>query len=264
MAGIEIKNLTVSYKRNSKDFSINIPELIIPSGEIVGIFGPNYVGKSTLLKLFSQLHFDLNVSSKSSILYDNFKFDKSSNTPLILHVPQDYHSSILPWFSIEDNLRIILKSLSTPENLIEEKVNSFCKDLNYPDEITLFKDFGFSSKENIKNISQLSGGQLQILSILRTLLPTPSIITMDEPFSAIDIYKGKKLRNILMKYVQEKEITTIIVAHELEELISLTNKIIFLNHDENGEIIKGIENSNVSDEDIESVSDFFKDKYNLN
>lgn len=264
MAGIEIKNLTISYKRNSKDFSINIPELVIKSGEIVGIFGPNYVGKSTLLKLFSQLHFDLNISSKSSLLYDNLKFDRISNTPLILHVPQDYYSSILPWFSIEENLRIILKSLSIPENVIEEKIISFCKDLNYPDEHSLYEDFGFSTKDKIKNISELSGGQLQILSILRTLVPLPNIITMDEPFSAIDIYKGKKLRNILMKYVQEKEITTIIVAHELEELISLTNKIIFLNHDDEGRIIKGIENSNVQIEDIEEVSDSFKKKYNLN
>jgi len=272
MSSIKIKNLVFSYKtQNNKNSTKNIviDEFFVKNGEIVGFFGPNYVGKTTLLKYISQIHKDFKVSN-GSIFYDNRAYDKQNNIPLILYIPQNYSSSIFPWFSIKSNLRIIMKSLDFSKELIEENVKEFCSDFGYSSEEALLKDYGFYQTDKlkqtsrIKNINELSGGQKQILTVLRTLMTSPNIITMDEPFSAIDIFKGIKFRKNVFDYLRKKKITTIIVSHELKEIIELSDKLVILNYDNVGRIIKGIENSNVSENEIETFAIKIKERYNLN
>ncbi len=267
MCIIKICNLKLSYKRNKNDIIVNIPNIEINKGDIVGFFGPNHVGKSTLLKYIAQIHTDFNISN-DSILYNNKKYDKKNCIPLVLYIPQDYSSSIFPWLSIGDNLRILLKSLKYSEEDIENQILKFSKDFGYEDEEALLLDYGFykngkGAKPTLRTIAELSGGQKQILTVLRTILVTPEIITMDEPFSALDIFKGTKFRTRVFKYLRKKSITTLIVSHELEEIIELTDRLFIFNYDANGLILKEEENCNIPLEEVEYFANKLKYKYNL-
>jgi len=272
MSSIKITDLKLSYrsyKSKNVDIIVNIPSLELNKGEIVGFFGPNHVGKSTLLKYIAQIHTDFNIL-KNNILYDNKIYDKVKHKPLIFYVPQDYSSSLFPWFSIKDNLRILLKSLKRSEEEIEIQVAKFCEEFGFHNEEELFKYYGFYKNDikneyKIRSVKELSGGQKQILTVIRALLSKPEIIIMDEPFSALDVFKkGTEFRTKVFEYLRNHQTTTLIVAHELEEIIDLTDQLYIFNYHENGEIIAGKEISNVKKSEIEKKADQIKSKYGLN
>lgn len=262
MSSISIDKLTASYKTNRSQIILGIDSLQIKSGSINGFFGPNHVGKSSLLKIISQINDEVLINGR--LLFENKEYDRDKNNPLILYVPQDYNSSVFPWLTIQENLRIILKALLTDNSVIEDKINRFVIDFGYQSENDLFKDFGFIKYDKFQKIKELSGGQLQILTILRALVAEPNIITMDEPFSALDIYKGSSLRKKIFDYLRNKKITTIIVGHELEEIIELTDTLYFFGRNEKKYgSITGIENSNVKKANIEMTAIKLKTKYRL-
>ena len=163
-----------------------------------------------------------------------------------------------------------MKSLKLTEENIENQVVEFCKDFGFNNEVDLFKYYGFYKRNinrdfEIRKIKELSGGQKQILAVIRALLSKPEIIIMDEPFSALDVFKkGNEFRNKVFNYLRKKETTSLIVAHELEEIIDLTDKLYIFNYCENGEILAGIENSNVEKNQIESKAEEIKKQYGLN
>lgn len=262
MSSIQVNNLIVSYKNKSKEVVLNIPELKLQKGSLNGLFGPNYIGKSTFLKVLAQVTSKLSIQGQ--ILYDNTKFNPIKNSPRILYVPQDYYSSVFPWFTIKENIRVISKAIGLSLKEIDEQVHNFSNELGYDNEIHLLKSLGFYNKEKLKTANQLSGGQLQVLSVIRALVTKPDILIMDEPFSALDIYKGKRFRDKIKTYIEKKSITTIIVGHELEEIIEFTNTLFFLGKNKNNEgVILGSENSNIQIEDIETFSKELKTKYQI-
>lgn len=262
MSSISIDKLTASYKSNRSETVLGVENLQIESGSINGFFGPNHVGKSSLLKIISQINDKVEIDG--SILFNEKEYNRKKNIPLVLYVPQDYNSSVYPWLSIKENLRIILKSIFSDKNVIEKKIYQFINDFGYQNEIDLYKDFGFFKNEKFQKITELSGGQLQILTILRTLVAEPEVITMDEPFSALDIYKGSRLRKKIFDYLRSKKITTILVGHELEEIIELTDNLYFFGRSgKKYGSITGVENSNVNKEDIENTAIKLKAKYKL-
>lgn len=244
---ISIENLLLAYKDNIANPILNIPNMEIKKGEIVGFFGPNHVGKSTLLKYISQLHDDFYIE-KNAIFYEKKLYDKSSTKPLIIHIPQDYVSSLFPWFNIKENIRIILKALKFSDEEIGDKINHFSKDFGFDSEDELLKYYGFSKKVQnkyvFKQVNELSGGQKQILTILRSVLVSPNILTMDEPFSAIDTFtKGEEFRVKVATYLKKYNITTVIVAHELEEIVKFVDTLYIFDYDvsNNGKILKAKE-----------------------
>lgn len=270
MTSVKISNLSVSYRNQKSNSKLEIDNLEIASGKIVGFFGPNHIGKSTLLKVIGQLHSDLKFSNGSQILYDGNQYDKEHNTPRLLHVPQDFSSSIFPWFSIGKNLRILMKSLNIDDEQIENNVSEFCRIFEFNNEQELFHHYGFSDNGTIKAVTSLSGGQKQIAMVIRTLIAFPNIITMDEPFSAIDFYRGKLFREKVLKFVEEKKITTFIVSHDLEDLLSFVDEIVFIKSNGNKSILQEIEKvgipiagSNLTDFEIEEYAKRLKIKYNI-
>ena len=182
-------------------------DLDIPKGKITSVFGPNGCGKSTLINMISGiLPFD-----SGQILFEG----KEASEARIGYVFQNYREAVFPWMRAIDNIRYPLQFLDVSkverQALLDQVVDSFgvSFDLNrYP--------------------YKMSGGQQQLVSIMRALVIEPEVLFLDEPFSALDYEMVMFLRGILQKVLTERHVTTLLVSHDLDEAVLLADEVLLL------------------------------------
>lgn len=181
--------------------------LDIPKGKIVSIFGPNGCGKSTLINMISGL---MPIDS-GEVLFDGKTLDKTT----IGYVFQNYRDALFPWMSSLDNIAYPLKR----SGMSKEKVKARVDEL-----VNLFE-----IKFNLNLYPyELSGGQMQTVSIMRALAPNPEILFLDEPFSALDFEMTLFIRAKLQEANLSTGVTMMIVSHDLEDAVFLADKILLL------------------------------------
>lgn len=177
------------------------------AGSFTSIFGPNGCGKSTLINMMAGLvPYD-----RGQILYDGRDVSQAN----ISYVFQNYRESLFPWWRARENIEYPLKlrgmKASQRKNRVDELVKQFDIkfDLNrYPYEF--------------------SGGQQQLISILRALAPNPEIIFLDEPFSALDYEMTLFIREKLQAIFSQRTIAMVLVSHDLEDAVFLAEQILML------------------------------------
>ena len=188
---IEIKNLKKIYHTKDKeilaveDFTLDIKE-----GEFIAIVGPSGCGKSTILSVLCGLE------NKSS---GNIKIDEDIKIGYMLQ--QD---SLFEWRNILNNC---LLSLEINNNLNENTKNRVIKLL----ESYGLKDFIYSYPDN------LSGGMRQRVALIRTLANNPTLLLMDEPFSALDYQSRLAISDDIYNILKKEKKTMIMVTHDIAE-----------------------------------------------
>ena len=199
---IEIKNLKKIYHNKTgetlaiKDFSLNIKE-----GEFVAIVGPSGCGKSTILSILGGLE------QKSS---GNLKLNKDVKIGYMLQ--QD---SLFEWRNILDNCLLGIEINKSLNNTSKEYVKSLL--INYG-----LKDFIYSYPDN------LSGGMRQRVALIRTLATNPTLLLLDEPFSALDYQSRLAISDDVYRILKKEKKTMILVTHDLSEAISMCSKVVVL------------------------------------
>ena len=199
---LEIKNLKKIYHTKEKEilavenFSIDIKE-----GEFVAIVGPSGCGKSTILSILCGLE------EKSD---GNIKIKDNLKVGYMLQ--QD---SLFEWRNILDNC---LLGLEINNNLNENTKNRVLDLLNSYG----LKDFIYSYPDN------LSGGMRQRVALIRTLANDPSLLLMDEPFSALDYQSRLAISDDIYNILKKEKKTMIMVTHDIAEAISMCDKVIVL------------------------------------
>lgn len=183
--------------------------LEIEKGEIVSILGPSGSGKTTLLNLI----LGITELSSGKILYNDKDMSNLSLQERNFNIVfQDY--ALFPNLNAYENIVYGLKN--KPDLCSKEEVDELVELLNLRDHLD-------------KDISELSGGQKQRVALARTLVMKPEVLLLDEPFSALDgIIKEsikQRIRDIAAKY----NLTTIIVTHDPEEALTISNKVLILN-----------------------------------
>lgn len=181
--------------------------LDFPKGKVTCVFGPNGCGKSTLINMIAGLvPYD-----GGDILFDG----KTLSETTIGYVFQNYREALFPWMRAIDNISYPLKirgmSKADRDQRVQELVESFDVkfDLNrYPYEF--------------------SGGQQQLISIMRALAPHPEVLFLDEPFSALDYEMTLFIREKLQEIFQATGVTMIVVSHDLEEAVYMADQILLL------------------------------------
>ncbi|MFB6181644.1 MAG: ABC transporter ATP-binding protein [Candidatus Magasanikbacteria bacterium] len=176
--------------------------------KITSIFGPNGSGKTTLLNLIA----GVSTPAEGNIELGNY--DKSD----ISYIFQDYRRSLFPWRTNFENIAYPLELQQKNEKEIKSNF----------EEIKELLDLDIDWWEG--HPGDLSGGQQQILAFIRALITYPKLLLIDEPFSALDFENSVKLRNLLQKYYLKYEPTVIMVTHDIEESIYLSNKVSVLSH----------------------------------
>jgi NitT/TauT family transport system ATP-binding protein len=181
--------------------------LDIPKGKIVSIFGPNGCGKSTLINMISGL---MPIDS-GEVLFDGKTLDKTT----IGYVFQNYRDALFPWMSSWDNIAYPLKRTGMSKEKVKARVDEL---------VNLFE-----IKFNLNLYPyELSGGQMQTVSIMRALAPNPEILFLDEPFSALDFEMTLFIRAKLQEANLSTGVTMMIVSHDLEDAVFLADKILLL------------------------------------
>jgi NitT/TauT family transport system ATP-binding protein len=182
-------------------------DLDIPRGMLVSVFGPNGCGKSTLINMIAGLI----PADAGEILFDGKKLAAIK----FGYVFQNYREALFPWLRSIDNIEYPLKLMKLPK--AERRVRTE----------RLLAHLGVKIDLN-RYPYELSGGQQQLVSIMRALVVEPEILFLDEPFSALDYEMTLFMRDQLQRMFVETGTTTVLVSHDLEEAVYLADRILLL------------------------------------
>ena len=240
---VQLKNISVFYNKRQIISNLN---LSINKNEILGMLGPNGVGKSTIFNLITGLkevdHGEIIIDGiNSTNLPINERFTKF-NLGL---VPQ--YGGVIHDLTLKDNLKLVAEIHIKEKYLIEQKINK------------LISQFEFESLLNIK-AKHLSGGQRKKLVIAMALINDPKILLLDEPFAALDILTIKMLQEIILNLQSAEEITVVVCDHQARDLLSCVNRAIILS---NGKIIASGSPDEVISDKI-AKNEYFGDEFNIN
>jgi NitT/TauT family transport system ATP-binding protein len=182
-------------------------DLDIPRGKLTSIFGPNGCGKSTLINMVAGL---IPVDA-GEILFDG----KPLAQIKFGYVFQNYREALFPWLHAFDNIEYPLKLMHLPRPERRARVERLVAHLDVKIDLARYP-------------YQLSGGQQQLVSIMRALVVEPEILFLDEPFSALDYEMTLFMREQLQRIFMETGTTTVLVSHDLEEAVYLADRILLL------------------------------------
>jgi NitT/TauT family transport system ATP-binding protein len=182
-------------------------DLELPRGELISVFGPNGCGKSTLINMIAGL---IPVDA-GQILFDGQTIDEIT----FGYVFQNYREALFPWLRAFENIEYPLKLRQVPKRERRARVERLVAHLGV--------------KIDLKRYPyELSGGQQQLISIMRALIVDPEILFLDEPFSALDYEMTLFMRDQLQRIFVETKTTTVLVSHDLEEAVYLADHVLLL------------------------------------
>lgn len=196
---IEFKNVSKSF---GSTVALNDVSIVFPRGKIIGLFGPNGAGKSTSIKLIV----GLNRPDRGEVRVDGENpQDKKQD---VAYLPEIDH--LYPWMNIAQAADFTRTFYADWD---EAKYRELIKFLNL--------------QEDMK-ISKISKGQRAKTKLLLTVSRRAPYLLMDEPLSGIDILTREEIINTLIRDYREGEQTIIISTHEIAEVESLVDEVIFL------------------------------------
>ncbi|WP_427181200.1 ABC transporter ATP-binding protein [Paenibacillus sp. TC-CSREp1] len=206
---LSVRELSKRYKTGDGVSGINID---IQKGELVTLLGPSGCGKTTVLRSIGGFlepdSGDILIEGKSVIQLPPEKRPTSM-------VFQSYN--LWSHMSVYDNLAFGLKIRKMPKAEIQTAVE---------DALKLVRLSGFGKKYP----AELSGGQQQRVALARSLLLHPAVLLLDEPFSALDAKLRHEMREELREIQMKTGLTMVFVTHDQEEALSLSDRIIVMNH----------------------------------
>ena len=208
MSYIKIRNVNKEFNgiKVLKDINIDIEK-----GEFVSLLGPSGCGKTTLLRIVSGLE---TLNSGNITVEDRDITNEPTYNRGIGIVFQNY--VLFPNLTVFENIAYGLKNKKVSKGEINEKVLSILNKID----LIKFKD---------AYPKTLSGGQQQRVAIARAIVLSPKILLLDEPLSALDAKVRDSLRYEIKRIQKEFNITTIMVTHDQEEALTMSDKIVVIN-----------------------------------
>ena len=240
---VSLKKISLSFGKRQilDDISFNINP-----GEILGMLGPNGVGKSTIFNLITGLI----KPDYGSLIFNNIN---ATNYPIYLrttkfqigYVPQ--HGGYFHDLTLFENLNAIGEILVADKKIRIEMINS------------LIAKFELDPVIDIK-ASHLSGGQKKRLVIALALLGSPKILLLDEPFAALDVLTIKMLQQIIVNLQSERNISIILCDHQARDLLTCVDVAVVLS---NCKIVaSGMPNQLINN--IEAKNAYFGESFKIN
>lgn len=242
---LQIKNVSKTFPNPYGEANTIFKNLslTINKGEFVSIIGSNGTGKSTLLNIISGFIKE----SQGEILLDGIdltKLPEHKRTQLISRVFQDPSLSTSPSMTVRENLSLALNK----GNLLNLKKCLRHKTKTLED---LLEDISLDLKKYLDvQVKYLSGGQRQALSLIMSSITNPKILLLDEHTAALDPKTSNEIIDLTNQIVKEKNITTLMVTHNLKHAITYGDRLIMLHKGEVILDISGEDKANITIEEI--------------
>jgi NitT/TauT family transport system ATP-binding protein len=180
--------------------------LTINDGEFVCLLGPSGCGKSTLLNILAGFE----PVTSGTVTSDDIPVIGAGRDRMMFF--QDAGSALLPWLTVEENVRFALRVRKIPKP-------------DWPTIIDKYLRMVALDNHRTKFPSELSGGMRQRLQIARALAVEPKVLLMDEPFAALDALTRRHMHAVLLDIWQRTRKTVVFVTHDIAEAISLADRI---------------------------------------
>lgn len=208
MSFIEINNLRKSFGNTEVLHGLNLK---IARGQLATLLGPSGCGKSTLLRAIA----GLNTIDEGEIIIDGRRVaglaPKDRGLGMVFQ-----HYALFPNMNVLDNVKFGLEM---------KGVDKKTRDTEAKKMIDLV---GLTGKEDAYP-ANLSGGQQQRVALARSLVTKPDVLLLDEPLSALDAQIRVQLRGLIKSLQAELGITVILVTHDQEEAMSMSDYIFVMN-----------------------------------
>jgi len=211
--GVDIVGVSKTFHdRGGIAIALKDVDLHIARGQFVTVIGPTGCGKSTLIGIVGGL---IQPDRGTVSIFG----EPPARAVLAKHVgfvPQS--PALLPWRSVLDNVRLPLQ--------VNRKADDG-RAPNYRDPVEILESFGLGGVLG-RRPGQLSGGMQQRVAIARALVFDPSILLMDEPFSALDELTREQQRHRLLEVWQSNQKTVIFVTHSVPEAVALADCVVVM------------------------------------
>ena len=240
---LELKKISMFYNKRQ---ILNNLDLKINRQEVLGMLGPNGVGKSTIFHIVT----GLKNPSYGKVLINGID---CTNIPIyeratrfkIGYVPQ--HGGFIQDLNLLENLKLVGEIHIKDKNIRKSKIER------------IISQFEFDPLLKIK-AKHLSGGQKKKLVISMALINEPHILLLDEPFAALDILTIKMLQEIIVNLQSLEKITVVVCDHQARDLLTCVDRAMVLS---NGKVIASGGPSEII-KDSTARSAYFGDEFKIN
>lgn len=211
--GLSLMNINVSIE-NKK--ILNNVNLDINNGQIISLLGASGCGKSTTLKAIAGI-----IDYSGSVKINGKKVDdlKPHERETVI-VFQDLR--LFPHLNVEENICFPLKMKGVNKDEYRKRGNQY---------LEMVQLDGL----NKRKIQTMSGGQMQRVALARALAADPKVLLLDEPFSSLDENLRMDMRELVLDIQKKLKLTTILVTHDKDEALSMSDKIAIM---KNGEVLQ--------------------------
>ena len=181
--------------------------MTISRGEFVSFFGPNGCGKTTFLGILAGIDKDY----QGTIRIDG-KLPEQAKVGI---VPQNSNDALLPWRRVLDNIALPLEPHRLSRRERVKTVHEFIEGVGIELPLNMYP-------------YQLSGGQKQVVVIVRALIGKPDLLVLDEPFISLDFRHMSLVQEALLRLWQFTKTTTFLVTHDLLSAVYLADRVFLL------------------------------------
>lgn len=207
---LEYRNVTMRFvDRTGKNNLVAVQDVSLAVGdrEVVSLIGPSGCGKSTLLNIGSGLV----VPSQGAAFVDGERVE-GPNAHVAFMLQKDL---LLPWRTVLENVMFGVEIQGVPVAERERRARAFLENLNLAE---------FSGHYP----HQLSGGMRQRVALARTLAVNPTVLLLDEPFSAVDAQTRMVLQRELAQTLKREGKTALLITHDLLEAVTLSDRVLVM------------------------------------
>ena len=204
---LAVRNVRKSFGENADRYlALDGIDLEVSEGEFVCLLGPSGCGKSTLLNILAGFE----QATEGSVDFDGAPVRGAGKDRMMFF--QDAGAALLPWLSVEENVRFALRVRKVPK-------------AEWPATIDKYLAMVGLAEHRKKFPAQLSGGMRQRLQIARALAVEPKVLLMDEPFGALDALTRRRMHGFLLEIWQRTGQTIVFVTHDIAEAVALADRI---------------------------------------
>lgn len=186
--------------------------LTIEPGELVCFLGPSGCGKTTLLRIIAGLEQQSCGTLRQGDVDISQKPPRDRDFGIVF---QSY--ALFPNMTVTDNVAYGLRSIGMPKARVRARVDELLAVVGLEDHARKYP-------------AQLSGGQQQRVALARALAPSPGLLLLDEPLSALDAKVRHHLRSEIRSLQKQLGVTTIMVTHDQEEALAMADRVVVMNN----------------------------------